>query len=133
MAKSAPDTAGAAPQGRFDMRALWRLVTWGGSAAAALAVAALAATSQPGTQRLAGLGRATAQSPAPDVVVETSRLVDAVRVLATDRDRMLSRIATLEQNLDDVTGAISRNAKGPPTASAPTPAVPSANGGTADA
>jgi hypothetical protein len=40
---------------------------------------------------------------------ETRRLAEAVRSLTADRDQALSRIATLERNLDGVTGSIKRD------------------------
>src|SRR5205085_6420454 len=51
-----------------------------------------------------------------DAELEARRLSEAVRVLAADRDRLLSRVAVLERNLDDVTGSIPAN---PPAAAAP--------------
>jgi hypothetical protein len=39
---------------------------------------------------------------------ETKRLTEAVRKLTADRDRLATRVATLEQNLTDLTGSISR-------------------------
>jgi hypothetical protein len=54
---------------------------------------------------------------------EARRLAEAVRILAADRDRMLARINSLQQNLDDVTGAINRP-NPPGAAPAPAPAKP---------
>src|ERR1041384_6531241 len=39
---------------------------------------------------------------------EGRRLAETVRSLAADRDRLLARIATLEQNVDGITGSIAR-------------------------
>jgi hypothetical protein len=49
---------------------------------------------------------------------ETRRLGEAVRKLTADRDRLANRVATLEQNLTDLTGSIAR-AQGPAGAAAP--------------
>jgi hypothetical protein len=54
-----------------------------------------------------------------DAELEARRLSEAVRVLATDRDRLLTRVAVLERSLDDVTGSIPSN---PAPAAAPRPA-----------
>ena len=39
---------------------------------------------------------------------EGRRLAETVRVLAADRERLLDRVATLEQGLDSITGSIAR-------------------------
>ncbi len=52
---------------------------------------------------------------------EQRRLSDAVRELSADRDRLQARLASLERNLDDVTGSIppaAANPKPPETAAA---------------
>src|SRR5262249_61697075 len=101
----------------FDMRWLRRLALWGASATAALALAVLTAYSPAGSQRLQpALSRASGdgQTGAPmgdraaDMVKETQRLSEAERALTEDRDKLLSRIATLERDLEDVTGATRR-------------------------
>jgi hypothetical protein len=56
---------------------------------------------------------------------ETRRLGEAVRKLTADRDRLANRVATLEQNLTDLTGSIMR-AQGPAQAGAAAPAAPGA-------
>jgi hypothetical protein len=132
MAKTARDDLSTPRRARFDMRSLRRLAAWGGWAALSLTFAVLAASSEPGSQRLAalGAGKATAvrsvaangaQPAQPQSDADAKRLADAVRILAADRDRMLARINSLEQNLDDATGAIKRPS--PPGESA-TPAAP---------
>jgi hypothetical protein len=63
---------------------------------------------------------------------EVKRLAEAVRALATDHEQVLARIATLERNLDSVTGSIKRDPNlppSPPPAAAqksPTAAIPAA-------
>ena len=53
---------------------------------------------------------------------EGRRLAETVRALAADRERLLARVATLEQSLDGITGSIARvekAAKAPPAARCP--------------
>lgn len=122
----------------FDMYALWRLGFWGSSAAVALAAAAIVLQSDIGAQRLQ-VAIASARdlaSPAPpaaaeltprnlDAESETRQLAEAVRVLTSDRDRLLTRVAGLERNLDDITGSI-KAAPAPASAPAlPSPPAPS--------
>jgi hypothetical protein len=100
-------------------------------------LAVFAAYSQAGSERLAAgeppraatpvvLAGQTAQNDA-----ETRRLADAVRALATDRERLLARISALEHSVEDITGSIKRQT--PPTApaanaapAAPAPPTPTA-------
>ncbi len=105
----------------FDMRALLRLATWGGAAAAALLVAVVSAYSTAGSRTAVALAapgdqRITAQLAARSAEVETEsrRLSEAVLALTADRDRLLTRIASLERSLEDVTGSIKRQAVTPP-------------------
>src|SRR5262245_25460351 len=107
-----------------DYSVLGRHLLWAGIAAVALGVAALAAQSQTGTQRLAVIsgrdpGAMAPRPPAPsrqaepaarpaEPDTETRRLAEAVRQLAADRDRLLGRIEALERSLD-VTGSIPRD------------------------
>jgi hypothetical protein len=121
---------------RFDMRALWRLGAWGGGATLALAVVAIASLSDTGSQRLALAFApaelpvrpvATVTIPPPQNDAETLRLAAQVRALAADRDRLNARIATLEHQLDDLTGSIKRLADLPapaPNAPPPRPGAP---------
>jgi hypothetical protein len=104
------------------MKGLLRLASWGVAAAIALVVAVFSATSNTGSQRLmaAMSSPPTSQGKAISDVAqaarinetqsETRRLSDAVRSLNSDRDRLLARIASLERNLEDVTGSIRRQA-----------------------
>jgi len=50
---------------------------------------------------------------ANDPDAETKRLAEAVRLLTQDRDRLATRIAALERNIDDLTGSISRATPAP--------------------
>ncbi len=103
------------PPKTFTMRALRRLLTWGVCATAALALAVLTSRSDVGAARIADAlygspSPASAQIAAPsfDVQAETKRLADAIRGLAADAQQTKSRIATVEQNMDDVTGSLSK-------------------------
>lgn len=103
-----------------------RLATWGTSAAVALMVAALITFSNSGSQRtglaVAGLTQGESQlvttaqltARSSDLDAEKRRLDDAIRLLAADRDRLLTRVASLERNLDDITGSIKRQTGQPP-------------------
>jgi hypothetical protein len=99
---------------------LARLGIWIGLATMAVLTAALAARSDTGLRRIASLLAPEAAEPARSAKIAgpqiASRQVDqeverrlneAVRALAADRDRLASRVAALERNLDDVTGSIS--------------------------
>ena len=55
---------------------------------------------------------------------EGRRLAETVRSLAADRDRLLARIATLEQSLDGITGSIARVEKAARTTSPGSPNAP---------
>jgi hypothetical protein len=113
----------------FTMRALWRLATWGIAAAASLLVAVLAAYSENGSQRLTGVpARPDPAELARKLDVETHRLASQVHTLTADRDRLAARVASLEHNLDDVTGSIKRQAAlaKPPPAAAPVALAPAA-------
>jgi hypothetical protein len=116
---------------------LVRLGVWAGVATFAVLLAIVAANTESGIRRIAGL--VSTEAPAEpvrggrvpnaqlagrfDAELEARRLSEAVRVLAADRDRLLARVTVLERNLDDVTGSIPAN---PPAAVAPrvTPASP---------
>lgn len=113
----------------FTMQGLWRLALWGAIAASALLIAVLATRGEVGARRSAmalstlkgdyALPRSAPQpvQPAPsaaphvlDEQVDLRRILDAMRGLAADNDQLKSRLATLEHNLDDVTGSIAGQA-----------------------
>ena len=131
-----PPELGRLPDSSF----LWRASLWGGAAIVALASAILITQTDIGSQRLQLVLGA---EPAPSRVVtqadfvaqpdpemqrrETARLEAQVRELAADRERLTARIATLEQNLSDVTGSLKRElaaAATRPASPAPTVAAP---------
>jgi hypothetical protein len=120
-----------AEENEFDRRMLWRLGSWGFAAVAAVAVAVIANQSSLTLRRdrvaAVDLGRQAQQlqTLAKESHNETRRLASAIDTLNSDRDRLYSRVTTLEQSLDSVTGAIAKQAA-PPVAlpsGAPTPAT----------
>jgi hypothetical protein len=121
-----------AEEDQFDRRALWRLGSWGAAAVGAVIVAVLANQSSILSQRdqvaSADLARQSQQIQvvARESQNEARRLASAVETLNGDRDRLYARVTVLEQGLDSVTGAISRQssrAAAPPQAIATPPAM----------
>lgn len=111
----------------LDRRALWRIGSWGVGAVAAVVVAVMANQSWLGLKReqmaAAELSRQAQQiqMAARENQSETRRLANAVDTLNGDRDRLYSRVTSLEQGLDSVTGSFIRQL--PPNAAAPGPAL----------
>jgi hypothetical protein len=108
----------------FDLRALLRLASWGCAAAAALMLAVLSASigskhqtiaTPTATQVPAATVHLTTRQAEPDKA--TRQLTEAVSGLTADRERLVARIATIERNLEDVTGSIKQQAALPPTPS----------------
>jgi hypothetical protein len=109
---------------RFDMRTLMRLSSWGAGAALALALAVTSGMSATGSRRASVAYAAWTGSDEPqrqvtaaqliprssDVEGETRRLNEAIRLLAADRDRLATRVGSLERNVDDMTGSIRQSA-----------------------
>jgi flagellar motor protein MotB len=121
---------------RFDMHSAWRVLLWGASAAMAVAVVAGTAFSDVGAERLQQAVAAlfepaknteTPAQPAPPQQVaqqqpaqtvtpqqlaaiekQTRDLTKSVRELAADRDLLKAKLASVEHNLDDITGAIKK-------------------------
>ena len=95
-----------------DVRSLVRLGAWGAAATGALLFAVMAIQSENGLRRMTGTSTAatTAQlvTRAQDLEGNTKRLIDSVRTLSSDRDRLLARVTVLERNLEDVTGSVGR-------------------------
>jgi hypothetical protein len=107
----------------FDLRALLRLAGWGCTAAAALMLAVLSAgvgsrhqtlVTPAATQIPAATVQLTTRQTEPDKA--TRQLTEALSGLTADRERLVARIATIERNLEDVSGSIKQQA-----ASAPSP------------
>jgi hypothetical protein len=115
MAERTPRITGDFGERSFDMRSLWRLAIWGVAAAIGLGVVGLATYSNIGSQRLM---MAMAPAPGPTAAQlaarstanekETRRLAALVRTLDTDQEQLLTRIASLEHILEDITGTIRR-------------------------
>jgi hypothetical protein len=106
---------------RFEDVGLVRLTTWATAAAVALTAAALASLSPAGSQRVDlalaawnGEARQAVVQREPEVDNERRGINETLRLLASDRDRLASRLASLERNLDDVTGSIRSQAAAPP-------------------
>jgi len=122
----------------FDVRALLHLAVWGSAAALALMIAVLSAYLTLRPQRPAivladpspvqhGRPQASANAAqlaarAAEAETEMRRLSEVVLALGTDRDQLAARVGSLERSLEDVTGAIHRQATPPPTEPAPLPA-----------
>ena len=113
----------------FDRRSLLRLGSWGAASVGAVIIALYANQSSIGQRReqlaAADLARQAQQiqSVAKQSQSEASRLASAIETLNDDRDRLYSRVTTLEQGLDSVTGAITRQVAAPPAAPAASAAV----------
>jgi hypothetical protein len=133
----ADDTGGVlsnllAEEDELDRRALWRLGSWGVGATAAVVLAVMANQSSLGLKQeqvaAADIARQAQQiqSVAKETHNEARRLAAAIDTLNSDRDRLYSRVTSLEQGLDSVTGAISRQGSTPappPVAHQELPAV----------
>jgi hypothetical protein len=108
----------------FDWPGLNRLAAWGVTAATALVIAVLSARTDTGAGRLASalstsedggdsaiavpvVAEAPAR-PAFDAEAELKQVSEQIRGLAADRERLLGRLTSLERNIEDVTGSISR-------------------------
>jgi hypothetical protein len=115
---------------RRDMRALWRLSAWGCAAAVSLAALAITTQTEGGSERLAyalapgaprnlAVEMAELKRRAVEKDAETKRLEAQVVTLALDRERLTSRLASIERNLDDVTGSIKKQAAVAPSVLSP--------------
>jgi hypothetical protein len=107
--KETPPRKGGAPR-TFTMRGLRRLTIWGTTAAGALLLAVISSRSEVGAERLAVILHSGRPQIAQvfDAEAETRRLNDAVRGLAADSDQIKTRLASVEHDMDDVTGSISK-------------------------
>ena len=118
----------------FDRRSLWRLGSWGVASVGAVIIALYANQSSIASHRdqvaAADLARQSQQiqSVAKEGQSEARRLASEIETLNDDRDRLYSRVTTLEQGLDSVTGAIARQtaaaASPPPAPMAAAPTEP---------
>ena len=98
----------------FTMQGLRRVTLWGATAAGALLVAALTSRSEVGVQRIAGIvhgGHTQVATRTFDAQAETQRLAEAVRGLSANDEQIKSRLAAVERDMNDVTGAITKQIK----------------------
>ncbi len=108
-----------AEEDEFDRRTLWRLGSWAAGSVGAVALAFLtnhwSADLQRDQTAYANLLKQSQQVQwiAKESQNETRRLAAAVDTLNGDRDRLYSRVTVLEQDLNSVTGAVSRQASPP--------------------
>ena len=100
-----------------DFSALLWLCGWGAATAVALSALAITSQTQTATDRLRSIfavsePSAVAQMPprVAQLELEAQMLTAQVRALNADRDRLAGRIALLESSVDDMTGAIKRQA-----------------------
>lgn len=113
-----------AEEDEFDRRSLWRLGTWAAVSIGAVIVALITNQSSIGLRHeqtaSADLLKQAQQlqSTAKESQNETRRLASAIDTLNSDRDRLFSRVAVLEQGLDSVTGAIARQNTAPASSQA---------------
>ena len=119
-----------AEEEQLDRRAMFRLGTWGVASVGAVVIAVLANQSALKMRRdnVAALDLTRQsqqiQSVARESQNETRRLASAIDTLNGDRDRLYSRLTSLEQGLDSVTGAIAKqNTAAAPTSASPPPAM----------
>jgi hypothetical protein len=108
--KAAPGRE-AAKKKPFDMRQLWRMALWAATASGALLLAVLSSRSEVGSQRLAVVIASLHGQTAPppfDAQVETRKLANALRGLSSENDQLRSRLAAVENHVDDVTGSLTR-------------------------
>ena len=124
-----------ADEDELDRRALWRLGSWGVGAVVAVVAAVMANQTQLGWKRdqvaAADLSRQAQQIQvvARETEREARRLASAIDTLNNDRDRLYTRVTSLEQGMDSVTGAIARQGSAaapisePQAAPGPAPAI----------
>jgi hypothetical protein len=100
-----------------DFTTLLWLGGWGGAAALALTILAITTQTENATERLRRLfainePAAIAQMPPRVTQLESDvqLLSGQVRALTVDRERLLGRIALLQSSIDDMTGAIKKQA-----------------------
>ena len=116
---------------RRDVNTLLWLCGWGGITTVALIILAITTQTESANERLRHIF-SVKESPAlaqisPRIVQlesETRFLATQVRALTVERDRLAGRIALLENSLDDMTGAIKKQAATTAAALAARPAPP---------
>ena len=105
--KETPPRKGEKPAAFKGLR---RLALWGGTAAVALFIASISSRNEVGAQRLALALQGGPPPPAHsfDAEAETRRLADAVHALIADDEQTRTRLASIEQDVNDVTGSVGR-------------------------
>ena len=106
----------ALQQRTFRMRDFLRVFVWGLVAAVSLTLAIFAGSTEAGSDRARHAALQLREVVLPSGIkparpldaVEGRKLAETVRVLTADRERLLARIAVLENNVDDMTGSIKR-------------------------
>src|SRR5262245_42405967 len=104
-------------KGGRDFSVLLWLCGWGVATAVALSALAITSQTKSATERLRSIfpasePTAVAQMPprVAQLELETQMLIEQVRALSADRNRLAGRIALLESSVDDMTGALKRQA-----------------------
>jgi len=105
-----------APKKRFTMERLQRVALWGAAAAATLLVVVLTTQSEVAENRIASILHRprTAALPVFNAQAETARLGEALNRLSSADEKIESRLAAVEQDMQgmqDVTGSISKQIK----------------------
>ncbi len=97
----------------FTMQGLQRLAGWGAAAAAAVLVVVLASRSDVAADRIALVLHHSklAATPPFDAQAATEQLAAAVRGLKANDEALTSRLATVEHDMDDFTGSITKQIK----------------------
>jgi hypothetical protein len=114
MAQNARGTPLTPPRRRFDMRDFSRLAGWGLATLGALTIAAYAASSEIGENRLILAVASIRGVPPPERLARTPtdpatrQLVETIRELSADRSQLIARLESLERNVGDVTSSIAR-------------------------
>lgn len=125
-----PDLRGPRRRHRDLNTFLW-LCGWGGITTLALIVLAITTQTESANERLRHIF-SVKESPAlaqispriGQLESETRFLTTQVRALTIERDRLAGRIALLESSLDDMTGAIKKQAAALAVKPVPTPSTP---------
>lgn len=97
----------------FTMQTLRRLAVWGAAAAGAVLVVTLTSRSDIAVDRIAlVLHHGKPAAPPPfDAQAATEQLAAAVRGLKDNDEQIKSRLATVEHDVDDFTGSITKQIK----------------------
>jgi hypothetical protein len=98
----------------LDRHTLWRLGLWGVAAVGALTLGILsgqlpinAQNTQLAASELTGRAKQV-ESTVQENQLEARRLAAAIETLNSDRDRLFSRLSSLEQGIDVITGSIKK-------------------------